>query len=144
MRASYLSLLPGQVKEHVQPVRAQVPETATARLGRIEHPRAIPRWVACRSRPVDPDVDVRQWAEASRGEQLAGAHGERCVALGQRNRDERIEARRLGSYPRHLGRVDPHRLLHQERIALIEQVVGDRGHLPVPPERHDEVGASVR
>src|SRR5262249_18591298 len=44
----------------------------------------------------------------------------------------------------HLARIDPHRLLDQERIALIEQVVGDRGHLPVPPECHDEVGASRR
>jgi hypothetical protein len=46
----------------------------------------------------------------------------------------------------HLRRVDPHRLLHQKRIALtlIQQVVRDPGHLLVPPERHDEVGASSR
>ena len=38
---------------------------------------------------------------------------------------------------------NPHRLLHQKRIALIKQVVRDPGHLPVPPERHNEVGASL-
>jgi hypothetical protein len=31
------------VEEHVQPVRAQVPETAAAGLGGIEHPRRNPR-----------------------------------------------------------------------------------------------------
>jgi hypothetical protein len=44
----------------------------------------------------------------------------------------------------HLGRVDPHWLLHQEGIALVEQVVGDPGHLPVPPECYGEVGAGCR
>src|SRR5262245_37821434 len=44
--ASHLRLLAGQVEEHVQPVRAQVPEAAAAGLGGIEHPGAIPRWVA--------------------------------------------------------------------------------------------------
>jgi len=71
--ASHLRLLAGQVEEHVQPVGAQVPEAAAASLGGIEHPGAIPGSVACRTRPVDSDVDVRQRAEAPRSEQLTGA-----------------------------------------------------------------------
>jgi hypothetical protein len=31
---------------------------------------------------------------------------------------------------------------NQEGIALIQQIVRDPSHLPVPPERYDEVGAS--
>src|SRR5262249_13597612 len=89
--ASHLRLLAGQVEEHVQPVRAQVPEAAAAGLGGIEHPGAIPRWVARWPRPVDPDVDVRQRAKAPRGEQLAGPRGEGRVALRQRDGDERIK-----------------------------------------------------
>src|SRR6516165_12288139 len=80
--ASYLRLLANQVKEHVEPVRPQVPEAPAARLGGIEHPSAIPGWVACRSRPVDSDVDVREWTKAANREQLAGARGEGRVALG--------------------------------------------------------------
>src|SRR5262249_33969641 len=91
--ASHLRLLSGQVKEHVQPVRAQVAEAAAAGLGRIEHPGAIPGLIACRPRPVDPDVNVRQWAETPRGEQLASARSEGRVALGERDGDERIEPR---------------------------------------------------
>src|SRR6476620_11351849 len=52
-----------------------------------------------------------------------------------------MELGRFGSYPLHLRRVDPHWLLHQEGVALIEQVVRYPGHLPVPPKCHDEVGA---
>src|SRR5262245_63980462 len=142
--ASHLRLLAGQMKEHVYPMRPQVPEAAAAGLGGIEHPSAIPGLVARRSRPVEPDVDVRQRAKAPHSEQLAGARREGRVALGQRDGDKRIEPGRLGSYRLHLSRVDPHRLLHQKRIALIKQVVRDRGHLPVPPERHNEVGAGLR
>src|SRR6516162_4131797 len=80
--ASHLRLLAGQVKEHVQPVRPQVPEAPAAGLGGIEHPSAIPGLVARRSRPVEPDVDVRQRAKAPHSEQLAGARGEGRVALG--------------------------------------------------------------
>src|SRR5260221_866048 len=58
--ASHLRLLAGQVKEHVQPVRAQVSKAPTAGLRRIEHPGAIPGLIACRPRPADPNVDVRQ------------------------------------------------------------------------------------
>src|SRR5262249_38353120 len=79
--ASHLRLLAGQVKEHVEPVRAKVPEAAAAGLARIEHPSAIPSWIARRSGPVDPDINVRQWAKAPRGEQLAGTRGERRIAL---------------------------------------------------------------
>src|SRR5262249_49359856 len=60
--ASHLRLLAGQMKEHVYPMRPQVPEAAAAGLGGIEHPSAIPGLVARRSRPVEPDVDVRQRA----------------------------------------------------------------------------------
>src|SRR5262245_47889261 len=59
LRASYLRLLAGQIEEHVQPVRAQIPEAAAAGLGGIEHPGAIPGLVACRTRSVNPNVDVR-------------------------------------------------------------------------------------
>ena len=142
--ASHLRLLAGQVEEHVQPVRAQVPEAAAAGLCGIEHPGAIPGWVARRPRPVDPDVDVRQRAKAPCGEQLAGACREGRVALRQRDGDERIKPCRLGSYRLYLGRVDPHRLFHEEGIALIEQVVGDAGHLPVSPERQHEVRTGRR
>src|SRR6516162_2366447 len=96
--ASHLRLLTRQVEEHVEPVRAQVSEAATAGLGGIEHPGAIPGLVTCRPRPVDPDVDVRQRAEAPRGEQLAGARGKAPIALGQRDSDERTEAGRLGGH----------------------------------------------
>src|SRR5262249_23779278 len=89
--ASHLRPLAGQVEKHVQPVRAQVPQASTTGLGGVEHPGAIPGLVACRPRPVDPDVDVRQRAETLCGEQLAGAGGEGAVALGQRDSDERIE-----------------------------------------------------
>src|SRR4029453_5780890 len=68
--ASHLRLLASQVEEHVEPVRPQVPQAAAAGLGGRGHPGTIPGLVARRSRPVDPDVDVRQWAKASRGEQL--------------------------------------------------------------------------
>src|SRR5262245_254542 len=71
--ASHLRLLACQVEEHVEPVRPQVPEAAAAGLARIEHPSAIPSWIARRSGPVDPNINVRQWAKAPRGEQLAGA-----------------------------------------------------------------------
>ena len=64
--------------------------------------------------------------------------------IGKRDGDKRIEPGRLGSDRLDLRCVDPHRLLHQEGIALIEQVVCDLGHLPVPPERHDEVGSGRR
>src|SRR5215510_12190011 len=37
LRASYLRLLAGQIEEHVQPVRAQIPEAAAAGLGGPEH-----------------------------------------------------------------------------------------------------------
>src|SRR5215472_4828530 len=131
------------MKEHVYPMRPQVPEAAAAGLGGIQHPSAIPGLVARRSRPVEPDVDVRQRAKAPHSEQLAGARGEGRVALGQRDGDKRIEPGCFGSYRLHLSRVDPHRLLHQKRIALIQQVVRDPGHLPVSPERHNEVGASL-
>src|SRR5262245_36916237 len=59
LSAGYLRLLPGQIEEHVQPVRAQIPEAAAAGLGGIEHPGAIPGLVACRPRSVNPNVDVR-------------------------------------------------------------------------------------
>src|SRR5262249_53961597 len=137
--ASHLRLLTRQVEEHVEPVRAQVSEAATAGLGGIETPGTTPGLVTCRPRPIDPDVDVRQPAEAPRGEQLAGARGEAPIALGQRDSDERTEPGPLGGHRLHLRRVDPHWLLHQEGIALVEQAVGDRGHLPVPPECHDQV-----
>src|SRR5262249_55755461 len=57
--ASYLRLLPGQIDEHVQPVRAQIPEAAAAGLSGIEHPGAVPGLVACWTRPVNPNLDVR-------------------------------------------------------------------------------------
>src|SRR5262249_14481251 len=136
--ASHLRLLAGQVKEHVYPVWPQVAEAAAAGLGGIEHPSAIPGLVARRSRPVEPNVDVRQRAKAPHSEQLAGARGEGRVALGQRDGDKRIEPGCFGSYRLHLSRVDPHRLLHQKRIALIQQVVRDPGHLPVPPQAGPE------
>lgn len=53
-------------------------------------------------------------------------------------------ARRLGGDPRHLGGVEPHRLLHQEGIAQIDQIVGDPRHLPVSAEREDEVWTGRR
>jgi hypothetical protein len=84
---------------------------------------------------------VRQRPETPGGNQLAGAPGEGRVALGQRHGDEGIEPRRLSRHRIDLGSADPHRLLHQERIAGIEQVVGDCRHLPVPPQRQDEIGA---
>jgi hypothetical protein len=87
---------------------------------------------------------VRQRAKAPRGKQLAGARGEGRVALRQRDGDERIKPGRLGSYRLHLGRVDSHGLFHEEGIALIEQVVGNAGHLPVSPERQHEVRTGHR
>src|SRR5262249_41604028 len=89
--ASHLRFLASQVEEHVESVRAQVSEAATAGLSGIEHPSAIPRWVARRPRPIDPDVDVRQRAKAPRGKQLAGARGEGRVALRQWDGDERLK-----------------------------------------------------
>ena len=80
--ASHLRLLARQVEEHVEPVRPQVAEAAAAGLGGIEHPSAIPSLVARRSRPVEPNVDVRQRPKAPHSEQLAGARGEGRVALG--------------------------------------------------------------
>src|SRR5262249_26094426 len=56
----------------------------------------------------------------------------------------RIEPGCFGSDRLHLSRAYPHRLLHQEGIPLIEQVMGDPGHLTVPPKRHDEVWAGRR
>ena len=87
---------------------------------------------------------MRQRAELPGGEQHAGARSEGRVALGQWDSDERIEPGRLGSHRLHFWRVDPHGLLHQKGIALIEQVVGDPGHLSVSPERNHEVGAGRR
>ena len=122
----------------------QVAHAAAAGLGRIEHPGAIPGRIARRPRPVDADIDVRQRPETAGGDQRAGALGERRVALRQRHGDESIKPRRLGRHRIDLGGADPHRLLHQERIAGIEQVVGDGRHLPVPAERQDEVGPDRR
>ena len=68
----------------------QVSEAAAAGLGGIEHPGAIPGFVACRPWPVDPDIDVRQRAETLRGEQLPGARREGPVTLGQRDSYERF------------------------------------------------------
>src|SRR5262249_62164174 len=48
---------------------------------------------------------------------------------------------RLGPHRLLLARVDPHRLLHEERIALVEQVMRDSGHCPVSPERNNEIRA---
>ena len=140
----HLRLLAGQVQEHVKAVGAEVAHAAAAGLGRIEHPGAIPGRIARRPRPVDADIDVRQRPETAGVDQVAGALGERRVALRQRHGDEGIEPRRLGRHRIDLGGADPHRLLHQERIAGIEQVVGDSRHLPVPPQRQDEVGAGRR
>src|SRR5438067_446252 len=39
--------------------------------------------------------------------------------------------------------IDAHRLFHQERIALVEQMVGDLSHLPMASKRHDEIGAHI-
>ena len=63
-------------------MRTQVPEAAAAGLGGIEHPATIPGLVARRFRPVDPDVELRQWAKALRGEQLAGPRGQGPIAVG--------------------------------------------------------------
>jgi len=106
-----------------------------------------PKWLAL-LKEIAPRVTrtavFRDPTSAAHSEQLAGARGEGRIALGQRDGDKRIEPGCFGSYRLHLRRVDPHRLLHQKRIALIQQVVRDPGHLPVPPERQDEVGASSR
>src|SRR6516162_7377233 len=91
-----------------------------------------------------PSAVASKRAKAPRGEQLAGPRGEGRVALRQRDGDERIKPCRLGSYRLHLGRVDPHRLFQEEGTALIEQVVGDAGHLPVSPERQHEVRTGRR
>src|SRR5262245_60387833 len=90
LRTSHLRRLSGQVEKHVQPVRAQVPEAAAAGLCGIEHPAAIPSFVACRPWPVDPNVDVRQGAETLLGDELASARGKGSVTLGQRDSNERI------------------------------------------------------
>ena len=142
--AGHLRFLAGQMEEHVEAVRAEVAQAAAAGLGGIENPGAVPGRVAPRPRPVDAHIDVRQRPQAPSREQLAGARGERRIALRQRDGDECAEPGCLGGHRLHLGRVDPHRLLHQEGIAEIEQVMGDGGHLPVPPERHDEVGTLLR
>src|SRR4029077_18060826 len=76
LSANDLRRLLGQVEKHVQPVATQVAKTAAAGLGGIEHPGAIPGFVACRPWTVDPDIDVRQRAETLCGEQFAGARGE--------------------------------------------------------------------
>jgi hypothetical protein len=140
----HLRVLAGQVEEHVEPVRAEVAQGPAAGLGRIEHPGAVPGTVAGRPRPVDAHVDVRQRAEPPGGDKFAAALGEGSVALRQRDGDEGLEPRRLGGHRLHLGGVDPHWLLHQEGIAPVEEIVGDRRHLLVPPQRHDEVGADRR
>src|SRR5262249_38808700 len=110
----------------------------TAGLGGIEHPSAIPGLVARRSRPVEPDVDVRQRAKAPHSEQLAGARGEGRVALGQRDGDKRTEPGCFGSYRLPLSRAETRRLLPQNRIAMRHQVVRDPGYLPVPPHAGPE------
>src|SRR5262249_60582287 len=112
--------------------------TAASRLCRIEHPRTIPCRIPWRCRPVDPNVDVRERAEASGVEQLTGTDREGLVSLGQGNRYVPVESRRLLGHGCDLGGVDPHGLLHHERNAAIEEIVRDAGHLPMPAERDDE------
>src|SRR5262245_66392632 len=58
--ASHLRLLAGQVQEHVEPVGAEVSEAATAGLGGIEHPGAIPRPrpPRYRTRNAPPRADI--------------------------------------------------------------------------------------
>ena len=65
---------------------------SSERPGGIEHSRAVPGRVAGRAGPVDPHVEVRERAEALRGEQLPGAGGEGLIALGKRDGDEAPEA----------------------------------------------------
>jgi hypothetical protein len=47
----------------------------------------------------------------------------------------------LAATASHLLGIDAHRLFHQERVTLVEQMMSDLRHLPVAPQRHDEIGA---
>ena len=116
--AGDLGLLAGQEQEHVQAVRAQVPEAA-AGLGGIEHPRAVPAGVPRGSGPVDPHIDVRERPEASLGQELAGARRERLVALGEGDGGERAEPGGLVGHRVHLGGADPHGLFYAPRIVYL-------------------------
>ena len=87
----------------------------------------------CDSRPKRPA------ASSSRG-----TLGEDPVALRQRDGYERAKLGRLGGYCIHLARIDPHGLLHPERIALVEQIMGSGGHLSMPPKRQNKVGPARR
>ena len=87
---------------------------------------------------------MRQRAETPRGEQSPRACGEGPVTLGQRHGDEGFQPCRLGCHIFYLPCVDSHGFLHQEGIPLIEQVVCNPCHLPVPPERQDEVRTDGR
>jgi hypothetical protein len=66
------------------------------------------------------------------------------IALDERDRDEGLPGRGLLGDGAHLLGVDPHRLLHQERIAAVEQVVGRLRHPVVRTEGDHEVRSRLR
>ena len=121
-------------------VRAEIAQGAAAGFRRIHHPVAVPGRIAWRRRPVHAHVKMRQRAERLGGQEFMGAHGEGAVTLRQRHSDESVLARRLLGNCVDFLRAHAHRLFHQERIAGIEQIVSDRSHLAMAPERHDEIG----
>ena len=127
------------MQEEVEAVGAEVAQTPAPGERGIEHPRRAPRRIARGRRSVEPEVEVRQRAEAPLTEHPARASDERLVALRQRDRDERLPRRRLGRDGLDVGGADAHGLFHHERVAVVQQVLRRLGHARVRAERDDEV-----
>ncbi len=123
----HLRLLAGEVQEHVQAMRAEVPQAAAAGLGGIEHPGGVPGRVPRGRGPVDADVHVGDRPEASLGQQLAGAGGEGLVALKERDGGVGLEPGGLVRDGLHLVGVDPHGFFDEEGQAQVEQIVRSAG-----------------
>ena len=120
-------------------MRAEIPETSAARLDGVEHPWRVPCRIARRGGSVQAEVDVGEWTEAPLGDEPPRAHNRGLVALGQGNGHEGARGRGFGGNAPHLGGAHAHRLLHEEGIPLVEQVVRDLRHAAMSPEGDDEV-----